>query len=130
MLESGVDRIITQVVDPKLNHTFRPHIENAIHEFLAGETKDEAVGNPGPEAEQQDAVGAVPHTPWLWGAGVTPKGVIQGYGLELWCFVSVVDWRVRPQLITEADYRMHSGAKEWARKVLKASLVVPNLHLR
>ncbi|XP_048851180.1 biorientation of chromosomes in cell division protein 1 [Brienomyrus brachyistius] len=63
MLESGVDRIITQVVDPKLNHTFRPHIENAIHEFLAAETKDEAAANPGPEAEQQDAVGTVPQTP-------------------------------------------------------------------
>uniref|UniRef100_A0A3Q3WI00 Stanniocalcin n=1 Tax=Mola mola TaxID=94237 RepID=A0A3Q3WI00_MOLML len=34
MLESGVDRIITQVVDPKMNHTFRPHIETAIHDFL------------------------------------------------------------------------------------------------
>ncbi len=39
MLESGVDRIITQVVDPKLNHIFRPHIENAIHDFLAAENK-------------------------------------------------------------------------------------------
>uniref|UniRef100_A0A3B3ZT29 Stanniocalcin n=1 Tax=Periophthalmus magnuspinnatus TaxID=409849 RepID=A0A3B3ZT29_9GOBI len=34
MLESGVDRIITQVVDPKMNHTFRPQIEKAIHELL------------------------------------------------------------------------------------------------
>ncbi|XP_041658007.1 uncharacterized protein LOC121519232 [Cheilinus undulatus] len=41
MLESGVDRIITQVVDPKMNHTFRPHIETAIHDFLSGEKKEE-----------------------------------------------------------------------------------------
>lgn len=41
MLESGVDRIITQVVDPKMNHTFRPHIETAIHDFLSGDRKDE-----------------------------------------------------------------------------------------
>lgn len=41
MLESGVDRIITQVVDPKMNHTFRPHIETAIHDFLSGDRKEE-----------------------------------------------------------------------------------------
>lgn len=41
MLESGVDRIITQVVDPKMNHTFRPHIETAIHDFLSGEDRRE-----------------------------------------------------------------------------------------
>ncbi|XP_077361970.1 biorientation of chromosomes in cell division protein 1 [Festucalex cinctus] len=41
MLESGVDRIITQVVDPKMNHTFRPHIETAIHDFLSGNKKDD-----------------------------------------------------------------------------------------
>ncbi|XP_068456244.1 uncharacterized protein [Clinocottus analis] len=41
MLESGVDRIITQVVDPKMNHTFRPHIETAIHDFLSGERREE-----------------------------------------------------------------------------------------
>ncbi|XP_061558662.1 LOW QUALITY PROTEIN: biorientation of chromosomes in cell division protein 1 [Phycodurus eques] len=41
MLESGVDRIITQVVDPKMNHTFRPHIETAIQDFLSGDKKDE-----------------------------------------------------------------------------------------
>lgn len=41
MLESGVDRIITQVVDPKMNHTFRPHIETAIHDFLSADKKDD-----------------------------------------------------------------------------------------
>nr|XP_033955100.1 uncharacterized protein LOC117458617 [Pseudochaenichthys georgianus] len=41
MLESGVDRIITQVVDPKMNHTFRPHIETAIHDFLSGDRREE-----------------------------------------------------------------------------------------
>ncbi|XP_056658411.1 biorientation of chromosomes in cell division protein 1-like 1 isoform X2 [Monodelphis domestica] len=35
MLESGIDRIISQVVDPKINHTFRPQVEKAVHEFLA-----------------------------------------------------------------------------------------------
>lgn len=39
MLEAGVDRIISQVVDPKLNHIFRPQIERAIHEFLAAQKK-------------------------------------------------------------------------------------------
>uniref|UniRef100_A0A3Q2D088 Biorientation of chromosomes in cell division 1 n=2 Tax=Cyprinodon variegatus TaxID=28743 RepID=A0A3Q2D088_CYPVA len=41
MLESGVDRIITQVVDPKMNHTFRPQIETAVHEFLSLDGKEE-----------------------------------------------------------------------------------------
>lgn len=55
MLESGVDRIITQVVDPKLNHIFRPHIEKAIHDFLVSEKKDEGVLNSSSEMDQQDA---------------------------------------------------------------------------
>ncbi|KAB0397403.1 hypothetical protein E2I00_008676, partial [Balaenoptera physalus] len=53
MLEAGVDRIISQVVDPKLNHIFRPQIERAIHEFLAAQKK-EAVPAPPPEPESQD----------------------------------------------------------------------------
>ncbi|KAG7484625.1 hypothetical protein MATL_G00051840 [Megalops atlanticus] len=65
MLESGVDRIITQVVDPKLNHIFRPHIEKAIHEFLAAEKKEEGVPitPSGAEAEPQEAPSNVPKTP-------------------------------------------------------------------
>lgn len=55
MLESGVDRIITQVVDPKLNHIFRPHIEEAIHDFLDSEKKEEGVLNSLTDTEQQDA---------------------------------------------------------------------------
>ncbi|KAG1943647.1 biorientation of chromosomes in cell division protein 1 [Pimephales promelas] len=54
MLESGVDRIITQVVDPKLNHTFRPHIEDAIHDFLSAETREEGASNSALDAEQQE----------------------------------------------------------------------------
>lgn len=56
MLEAGVDRIISQVVDPKLNHIFRPQIERAIHEFLAAKKKEamrEAPAPP-PEPESQD----------------------------------------------------------------------------
>ncbi|XP_026995694.1 stanniocalcin-2-like [Tachysurus fulvidraco] len=55
MLESGVDRIITQVVDPKLNHIFRPHIEKAIHDFLDSEKKEEGVLNSSTDTEQQDS---------------------------------------------------------------------------
>ncbi|KAI4889635.1 hypothetical protein NFI96_021541 [Prochilodus magdalenae] len=55
MLESGVDRIITQVVDPKLNHIFRPHIEKAIHDFLASDKGEEGASNLTCEADQQDA---------------------------------------------------------------------------
>ncbi|KAM9450931.1 biorientation of chromosomes in cell division protein 1 [Clarias gariepinus] len=55
MLESGVDRIISQVVDPKMNHIFRPHIEKAIHEFLASEKKEEGMLNSSTDTEHQDA---------------------------------------------------------------------------
>lgn len=69
MLESGVDRIITQVVDPKMNHTFRPHIETAIHDFLSGDRKDEnSLGCNSVLSEQtepQEAPSASgPKTPW------------------------------------------------------------------
>lgn len=69
MLESGVDRIITQVVDPKMNHTFRPHIETAIHDFLSGDRKEEnaltsnsALSELTEPQEAQSASG--PKTPW------------------------------------------------------------------
>lgn len=66
MLESGVDRIITQVVDPKMNHTFRPQIETAIHDFLSGDRKDEnSTSGPSEQAETQDPPsGSGPKTPW------------------------------------------------------------------
>lgn len=69
MLESGVDRIITQVVDPKMNHTFRPQIETAIHDFLSGDRKDEnslgCTSGPPEQAETQELPsGSGPKTPW------------------------------------------------------------------
>ncbi|NXN15104.1 BD1L1 protein, partial [Indicator maculatus] len=44
MLESGIERIISQVVDPKINHTFRPQVEKAVHEFLATLNHKEVAG--------------------------------------------------------------------------------------
>nr|XP_057943058.1 uncharacterized protein LOC131138277 [Doryrhamphus excisus] len=58
MLESGVDRIITQVVDPKMNHTFRPHIETAIHDFLSGEKKEDSNSGPPEQTELCEAQSA------------------------------------------------------------------------
>ncbi|KAF6371441.1 biorientation of chromosomes in cell division 1 like 1 [Rhinolophus ferrumequinum] len=56
MLESGIDRIISQVVDPKINHTFRPQVEKAVHEFLATlNPKEEAGGSSAPDEERPDA---------------------------------------------------------------------------
>ncbi|KAL6081132.1 hypothetical protein STEG23_032823, partial [Scotinomys teguina] len=56
MLESGIDRIISQVVDPKINHTFRPQVEKAVHEFLATlNHKEEAAGSTAPEDEKPDS---------------------------------------------------------------------------
>ncbi|XP_008825120.1 biorientation of chromosomes in cell division protein 1-like 1 [Nannospalax galili] len=56
MLESGIDRIISQVVDPKINHTFRPQVEKAVHEFLATlNHREEAGGNTTPDDEKPEA---------------------------------------------------------------------------
>ncbi|XP_004847326.1 biorientation of chromosomes in cell division protein 1-like 1 isoform X2 [Heterocephalus glaber] len=56
MLESGIDRIISQVVDPKINHTFRPQVEKAVHEFLATlNHKEEAGGSTAPAEEKPDS---------------------------------------------------------------------------
>ncbi|XP_059701134.1 biorientation of chromosomes in cell division protein 1-like 1 isoform X1 [Haemorhous mexicanus] len=56
MLESGIDRIISQVVDPKINHTFRPQVEKAVHEFLATlNHKEEAGPSTTPSEEKADA---------------------------------------------------------------------------
>ncbi|XP_058402725.1 biorientation of chromosomes in cell division protein 1-like 1 isoform X3 [Diceros bicornis minor] len=56
MLESGIDRIISQVVDPKINHTFRPQVEKAVHEFLATlNHKEEASGSIAPDDEKPDS---------------------------------------------------------------------------
>uniref|UniRef100_A0A8C7XXE6 BOD1/SHG1 domain-containing protein n=1 Tax=Oryzias sinensis TaxID=183150 RepID=A0A8C7XXE6_9TELE len=42
MLEQGVDRIVAQVVDPKINHIFRPQVERVVREFLSpGSCSDE-----------------------------------------------------------------------------------------
>ncbi|XP_023405500.2 biorientation of chromosomes in cell division protein 1-like 1 isoform X1 [Loxodonta africana] len=55
MLESGIDRIISQVVDPKINHTFRPQVEKAVHEFLATlNHKEEASASTAPDDEKPD----------------------------------------------------------------------------
>ncbi|OXB62136.1 hypothetical protein ASZ78_007839 [Callipepla squamata] len=60
MLESGIDRIISQVVDPKINHTFRPQVEKAVHEFLATlNHKEEAGPSTAPSEEKTDASVAV-----------------------------------------------------------------------
>lgn len=56
MLESGIDRIISQVVDPKINHTFRPQVEKAVHEFLATlNHKEDAGGSTAPDDEKPDS---------------------------------------------------------------------------
>lgn len=56
MLESGIDRIISQVVDPKINHTFRPQVEKAVHEFLATlNHKEDTSSSTAPDDEKPDS---------------------------------------------------------------------------
>ncbi|KAM8939538.1 biorientation of chromosomes in cell division protein 1-like 1 [Pelodytes ibericus] len=53
MLESGIDRIISQVVDPKINHTFRPQVEKVVQEFLATLNSKEDVNTVSNQSEEQ-----------------------------------------------------------------------------
>ncbi|XP_078534589.1 biorientation of chromosomes in cell division protein 1-like 1 isoform X2 [Lissotriton helveticus] len=59
MLESGIDRIISQVVDPKINQMFRPQVEKAVHEFLnTVNTGEEASVSTIQNEENNDSLGA------------------------------------------------------------------------
>ncbi|GLD70434.1 biorientation of chromosomes in cell division protein 1-like 1, partial [Lates japonicus] len=51
MLEQGVDRIVAQVVDPKINHIFRPQVERVVREFLSPGSCSEEPLAPLPPAE-------------------------------------------------------------------------------
>lgn len=51
MLEQGVDRIVAQVVDPKINHIFRPQVERVVREFLSPGSCSEEPLPPMPAAE-------------------------------------------------------------------------------
>ncbi|KAG8003861.1 Aurora kinase B [Nibea albiflora] len=51
MLEQGVDRIVAQVVDPKINHIFRPQVERVVREFLSPGSCSEEPPPPLPPTE-------------------------------------------------------------------------------
>jgi len=51
MLEQGVDRIVAQVVDPKINHMFRPQVERVVREFLSPGSCSEEPPAPVPPVE-------------------------------------------------------------------------------
>ncbi|XP_077589503.1 biorientation of chromosomes in cell division 1-like 1 [Stigmatopora nigra] len=48
MLEQGVDRIVAQVVDPKVNLIFRPQVEKVVHQLLSPGTSSEEPAAPPP----------------------------------------------------------------------------------
>ncbi|XP_077466055.1 biorientation of chromosomes in cell division 1-like 1 isoform X2 [Stigmatopora argus] len=48
MLEQGVDRIVAQVVDPKVNLIFRPQVEKVVHQLLSPGTSSEEPAPPPP----------------------------------------------------------------------------------
>ncbi|KAM6923422.1 uncharacterized protein bod1l1 [Xenentodon cancila] len=56
MLEQGVDRIVAQVVDPKINHIFRPQVESVVREFLSPGSCSEEPLAPLPPAETKPDV--------------------------------------------------------------------------
>ncbi|XP_019725571.1 biorientation of chromosomes in cell division protein 1-like 1 isoform X2 [Hippocampus comes] len=51
MLEQGVDRIVAQVVDPKVNHIFRPQVEKVVNQFMSPGTSTEELPVPMPSTE-------------------------------------------------------------------------------
>lgn len=53
MLEQGVDRIVAQVVDPKVNHIFRPQVERVVREFLSPGSCSEEPPAPLPSTESK-----------------------------------------------------------------------------
>ncbi|TMS17052.1 Biorientation of chromosomes in cell division protein 1-like 1 [Larimichthys crocea] len=56
MLEQGVDRIVAQVVDPKINHIFRPQVERVVREFLSpGSCSEEPPPPPPPTETKPDS---------------------------------------------------------------------------
>ncbi|XP_041132031.1 biorientation of chromosomes in cell division protein 1-like 1 isoform X2 [Polyodon spathula] len=64
MLEAGVDRIITQVVDPKIHHKFKPQVERVVHDYLTSinqKESDQIVSSAQIE-EKQDYFIATPGT--------------------------------------------------------------------
>ncbi|MGH0159610.1 UNVERIFIED_CONTAM: hypothetical protein FKN15_050757 [Acipenser sinensis] len=64
MLEAGVDRIITQVVDPKIHHKFKPQVERVVHDYLTSinqKESDQLVSSAQIE-EKQDYFIATPGT--------------------------------------------------------------------
>lgn len=58
MLEQGVDRIVAQVVDPKVHHTFRPQVERVVRKFLSPnghvEEEEPPVAPPPPAESLED----------------------------------------------------------------------------
>nr|XP_040028658.1 biorientation of chromosomes in cell division protein 1-like 1 isoform X3 [Gasterosteus aculeatus aculeatus]XP_040028659.1 biorientation of chromosomes in cell division protein 1-like 1 isoform X3 [Gasterosteus aculeatus aculeatus] len=56
MLEQGVDRIVAQVVDPKVNHLFRPQVERVVREFLSPGSYSEEPPLPLPSTETKPDV--------------------------------------------------------------------------
>ncbi|KAJ8262577.1 hypothetical protein GJAV_G00168000 [Gymnothorax javanicus] len=61
MLEQGVDRIVAQVVDPNIHHTFRPQVERVVRQFLSpGTTSEEPVSSPRPVDERPDNYAQTP----------------------------------------------------------------------
>ncbi|KAG8453517.1 hypothetical protein GDO86_000226 [Hymenochirus boettgeri] len=60
MLESGIDRIISQVVDPKINHIFRPQVEKVVQEYLAMlNSKEDAKVNTEQHEERSESSNSV-----------------------------------------------------------------------
>lgn len=48
-----MDRIVAQVVDPKVNHIFRPQVERVVREFLSPGSCSEEPPAPPPSVESK-----------------------------------------------------------------------------
>uniref|UniRef100_A0A3Q4IA34 BOD1/SHG1 domain-containing protein n=2 Tax=Pseudocrenilabrinae TaxID=318546 RepID=A0A3Q4IA34_NEOBR len=65
MLEQGVDRIVAQVVDPKINHIFRPQVERVVREFLSPGSSATPLPSKAPEPKKPAKRGKFWRKKWL-----------------------------------------------------------------
>ncbi|XP_053735573.1 biorientation of chromosomes in cell division protein 1-like 1 isoform X2 [Synchiropus splendidus] len=93
MLEQGVDRIVAQVVDPKVNHIFRPHVERVVREFLSpGSVSEDEPLPPLPSTETKaDGSSSVPEP----ASSSAPTSAAPGSALSILDTISSLNQEVK-----------------------------------
>ncbi|XP_028816649.1 biorientation of chromosomes in cell division protein 1-like 1 isoform X2 [Denticeps clupeoides] len=110
MLEQGVDRIVAQVVDPKIQHIFRPQVERVVREFVSpGSHAEEPVAYPSSVEEWQEMYPAPPGV--LPAPGTSSAVSILGATSSLNQEAAVPSLK-SDALLQEAELEMEGGEQE------------------